>query len=419
MISGSGSVGGAEPERVHPDLERLHLSMVVGTPDVDEVIETALELVGVIRQVVEEVGGCAVTLDEHPVALIAEVLASEPRRPVAFVRQAGDGEPFENGRDLSAIVEGAFGEPRVEVHADASEILLQLAHGVGEAPLAGLFVGDVVAELGAHPRGHVHEVLTLVAPLGELGATGAGLERRGERVELSSRVVQVVLAVHLGTLGREHVRDRVADGDPSTAAGVQRTGRVGRDELEVDPASCEGVAPSVGVAGRDDRLQDLVQPGRRQEEVDEPRSRDLDPFDVTQRRRFERIDDPLRDLTRWRGGSLADLERDIGLPVAVVALLRRLHLDPADRLGQSGRGERSLQGGDEIVDDHGGLDIGESPPNPHNDGASEPWSRSREGAQGSALTSRCHGSWVPSSRARPVSRRRMASIAHGPRAPAE
>ena len=59
--------------------------------------------------------------------------------------------------------------------------------------------------------------------------------------------------MHLRALRREQVRDRVADRDPAPAARVQRSGRVRRDELEVDPPAREHVRGAVPVARRDDR----------------------------------------------------------------------------------------------------------------------------------------------------------------------
>ena len=97
----------------------------------------------------------------------------------------------------------------------------ELAHDVAVAPLARLLLGDVVTELGAHPRRHVDEVRALVAVFGRLATRVAGQQRSSERVELAPGVVEVVLAVHLGALGREQVREGVADRDPPSPAGVQ------------------------------------------------------------------------------------------------------------------------------------------------------------------------------------------------------
>ena len=58
----SGSAAGFDTERLHARLERLHLPVVVGAPDVDEVRPPAVELVAVVREVVEQIRGGAVGL---------------------------------------------------------------------------------------------------------------------------------------------------------------------------------------------------------------------------------------------------------------------------------------------------------------------------------------------------------------------
>ena len=337
--------------------------MVIRTPDVDEVVEPASQLVRVVREIVEQVGRRTVALHEHAVALIPELLGEEPGRSVALLGQSRGGESFEGRVDFAALVEGALGEPGVEVHSDAREIAFELADRVGEAPLTCPLGRHVVAELGSHAFGHLDEVLTLVPALRQLRTPGPRQEGRAEGVELGARVVEVVLAVDLGALGRQHVGDRVADRHPAAAAGVQRSGRVGRHELEVDPTPRQGMTAAVPLARGDHRAQDVVQPGRMQEEVDEARACDLDAFHVCLRRGLERGDDPPRDLPRRRGDRLGELQRDVGLPVAVLALLRRLELHTARRHGQAGRDESGPHGSDQIVDDHEGLGIGETPPN--------------------------------------------------------
>ena len=62
--------------------------MVVGAPDVDEVLPAPLDLVEVIREVVAEIRRVAVRPDEDAVALVAEILAAQPGGAVALVREA-------------------------------------------------------------------------------------------------------------------------------------------------------------------------------------------------------------------------------------------------------------------------------------------------------------------------------------------
>ena len=80
--------------------------------------------------------------------------------------------------------------------------------------------------------------------------------------------------MHLGALRREQVGDRVADRDPAAAAGVQRPGGVRRDELEVDAPAGERVGRGRSASPCATTVaQHVVQPGRREEEVEEARAR--------------------------------------------------------------------------------------------------------------------------------------------------
>ena len=89
--------------------------------------QPAVELVAVVGEVVAEVGGVAVGLHQHAVALVAEVGGAQPGRAVVLVRDAASrrGRSSTVG-DLAALVQRALREPGVEVHADAAEVVLQL-----------------------------------------------------------------------------------------------------------------------------------------------------------------------------------------------------------------------------------------------------------------------------------------------------
>ena len=126
------------------------------------------------------------------------------------------------------------------MHADAREIVADAVDDARHTPLARVLGTDVVAALGAELVREIDEVVALVALVGRLLAAVARVQRVTERRELVAGVVEVVLAVHVRALRREQVRDRVAHGDPAPATGVQRAGRVGRDELEVDAARPRG-----------------------------------------------------------------------------------------------------------------------------------------------------------------------------------
>ena len=137
--------------------------------------------------------------------------------------------------------------------------------------------------------------------------------------------------MHLGALGGEQVGDGVTDRDPPPAAGVQRAGRVGRHELEVDAPAGEGVRGPVAVALLHHLAQDVREPRRGEEEVEEARPRRSRPGrDGATLRRLER---GLASRRRPRGVLPARLlgqrQGDRRGPVAVVALLGRLQHDAA------------------------------------------------------------------------------------------
>ncbi len=142
---------------------------MVRAPDVDEVLPPAVDLVLVVREVVAQIGGVAVRLHEHAVALVAEILGPQPRRAVLLVGEARGLQPFEDRGDLAALVQRPLREPGVEVDADATEILPELVHHHLQAPFARLLLGDVVTPLGAQALAHLDEIRALVAVLGQLG----------------------------------------------------------------------------------------------------------------------------------------------------------------------------------------------------------------------------------------------------------
>ena len=197
---------GRVAERLEPGLQRLHLAVVVGAPDVDQVRPAPSELVLVVGEVVAEVGGRTVGLDEDAVALVAEVSGAQPGCALVLERRTAGPELGEHALDLAPFVQGALGEPRVEVDADPAEVVAQLPLDVLVSPLARLLLGDLVADLGPHPVGHLDEVLALVPAFRRRLAPVPRMERRREQVELVAGVVQVVLAMDLRALRGEQVR---------------------------------------------------------------------------------------------------------------------------------------------------------------------------------------------------------------------
>ena len=347
-------LAGGEAEGLHPRLQRLHLAVVVGAPDVDEVLPPALELVAVVRDVVAEIGGGAVGLHQHAVTLVAEVGGPQPGGATLVEHDAAGPEVVEHAPDVARLVQRAFGEPGVEVHAETPEVVLEALHRVPVPPLPGLLLGHRVAELAPHPFGHVDDVLALVAVLRRRLPAVAGDQRGGEGVELVPGVVQVVLAVHDGALGRQEVGEGIAHRHPTPAARVQGAGGVGRHELEVDAEAVERVPVTVALARGGDREEHLVQPRGRQVQVQEPGTRDLDPLQVRRAGTLELDHDLGGDVARRHPERLGELEGDVGGEVAVQRVVGRGQLDARGRRREAGRVERGVQCGEQLVTDHEG-----------------------------------------------------------------
>ena len=73
---------GLVAERLHAGLQARDVAVVVGAPDVDEQLVAAGELVAVVGDVREQVGGLAVGLHEDAVLVVAEVGGAQPHGAV-------------------------------------------------------------------------------------------------------------------------------------------------------------------------------------------------------------------------------------------------------------------------------------------------------------------------------------------------
>ena len=93
-------------------------------------VEAALALVDVVGGVGGEVRRLAVRPDQHPVLVVGEVGGPQPERVVGLEEVALLAELLDRVADTVLLVQGALGEPDVEVGPEALELgllLLELA----------------------------------------------------------------------------------------------------------------------------------------------------------------------------------------------------------------------------------------------------------------------------------------------------
>ena len=221
--------------------------------------------------------------------------------------------------------------------------------GHAREPL-GKHLGRLVVELTAMPLAdrprEVDDVIRGVAVLGH-GKTGLAAELEvadrdaaAEDLELCPGVVDVVLTLHGRAVEREHIGQHVAD---RTTAGVRhchRSGRVRRDELDLDLPARQCLAASEPLTGTRDDLDLSGKPPMVETHVDEAGWSDFDRGDRAAER--DALGDRLRDLERWPLQRTGEPHGDVRRVIAVRLVRRSLDLHggrarrsaPAERVGR-------------------------------------------------------------------------------------
>ena len=158
---------GVVAQGLHADLEPGHVAVVVGAPDVDEAVEAPLELVAVVGDVAQQVGGVAARLDQDLVLGQAEGGGPQPDGAVGLVGVAAGHQVGQGGLDRPRRHHRALAEPGVEADVDPRQRAPEVGQHPLLAPLAGVGVGR-------HLRRPVGHVLALVAVLRHRPALAGG-----------------------------------------------------------------------------------------------------------------------------------------------------------------------------------------------------------------------------------------------------
>ena len=237
------------------------------------------ELLGHVADVGREVGRFAGGSVDDPVLVVAEGGRAEPDRAVLLVDVSALAQALDRSVDPALVVEPRLARPDVEMHAERLEAGLDpFAHATGRPPSDdGRGVGAVGGGGGPDVVGDGgHELMDVGALVAVLGHRLTALERghgRAQVADLGTRIVEVVLARDLLAAGLEDATQQVADERAASVADVERAGRVGGHELDVDRAGVgRGDATPGGRIGEDRgdrRLEravaqaDVEEPGRR------------------------------------------------------------------------------------------------------------------------------------------------------------
>ena len=225
----------------------------------------------------------------------------------------------------------AFAEPDVEGHAERFQVFLQcrqffLQGDLFEdlAPFGGADQQIAAAGVVDDPLGGVDDIFAVVAVFRELHGLPQKLQITGfdggrQVVDLVAGVVDVEFFLDVVAGGTHQVGQSTAEGRAAAVSDVQRAGRVGADEFDLDLLPAAGLGVAVSVAGVEDFLQQLVQPVRFQIKIDKARSGD---FRAVQPGKLDPAHDRFSDLPGIGLEGPGRLHGEIGGVVAK-ALLRR------------------------------------------------------------------------------------------------
>ena len=300
-------MGAVQSQRVHGALQPGHVAMVIGAPDVDDLIEAANgKFVAVIGDIggkigVEPIGpaqhvilqrqlfNVGVGLARFPEIFRQDLCRLEPQRTVLFVGIALCCQRRHRVGHIAALVEGGLEKPLVIPDPIALQIPLHLGDIAGKAELrqgivAGLFVAVQVlfALLLIEQLRQLPDIVAVVAVLGELHRVLAlddleipGLKALGELFDLIAGVIDIELTPHVRTGLFQYACQRVAQHAAAGVAHMHGAGGIGGDELHHDLLPPQHIAVSVVLPGRFNGGHGVAEPLVTQPEVHKAGACDL------------------------------------------------------------------------------------------------------------------------------------------------
>ena len=318
IVTGAGS-DGAQP---------VDVAVMVGAEHVNAAIEATLALVDVVGAVGREVCRLTVAANQHPVLVVIEVGGAQPDRTFLVEEVPLPAQHIDGVLDGAGLVKGALGEPDIEGDAEARQTVLHLLQLCCISLVEEHLQGSVAVQLhhcrvgGDDGARQAVDVLPRIA-VGRCRLTVRRSQQRlGEALHLDAGVIDVVLAGHVGPGRLQQPAQRVAEGGPAGVAQMHGSGRVGRDELEVDAFLGESVGAAVVLARLDDGARQRALRCLGQRDVEESRAGHVDGLEPRLRPQMRRQD--LGYLPRWTTGGLGQLQCDVGRIVAVVLVLGTL-----------------------------------------------------------------------------------------------
>ncbi len=356
-------------ERSQAGAQPGDIAVMIGAPDVQQMIEAALQFVEDIGNVRRKIRLDAVLADHHAILLVAVVGTLEPQRAVLEVGVSALFQGIDRALHRTVVAQGALGKPAIEGDAEFAQILADVAQDfperqiehaaecgfADERPRAGneridvrvliaslrLIRRQILEDFGrAMPQAQAFRGEQAFADRGDVVAPIA-VRGKGEALaalfqipqprahrqdfHLASRIVDVVLALHAPAHRLQQIRDRRTERGMAAVAHVQRARGICRHEFHLHRSPAARRRPAVP-APLAQHLADLRVIGViRQEEIDEAGARDLDFGD--RRARRQPAHQRLRQFARILARCLGEPHGKVAREIAVLRVARVLDLD--------------------------------------------------------------------------------------------
>ena len=375
-------------------LDPRDVTVVIGTPDVDDLVESAIELVHVIGDIGCEVGSLTILASHHAILFVTEIGRTKPQGAALFINIAIVLQARDRGFDQAFVVQRALRKPAVEVDAKGVQVgtydldqriqgviedyailvFTEQAMGIVDQVVDVFFLvasGRIRADVGEGLRrgpmkpltvfavqigGNIPDIIALVAVAGKIDFLAAEFEvaQPGggtENMHLPAGIVDVVLSLHVVADEAQQIGQGGAIGGAATMTDVQRPGGIGRNEFDLDVTTLSDMAATEVFALLQNPVDDRLAGIAGEEEIDESRAGYFDAIDSVGA--GNTIGNQLREFTRRHGSRFCQHQRDIRGVIALARLLRRSDLDVVAEIWRNLRSllklEQSL--GDQIIDD--------------------------------------------------------------------
>ena len=332
--------------------------MVIGTPDVEEVIEPSAELVEEVADVGGEIRWLAGRADQRTVLVVPERRRPEPDSAILLVHVAVLAKALDRTVNPAFAMQPALAGPHVEAHAELGERLLDPAPNPLGRP-APDHVGCVTRlRLGLDVRrqfaSKVVHVVAVVPVVRDGFAVPDREHARPEVAHLHPEIVEVVLARDGLPTGLEQPAEQIADERPTRVADMQRPGGVGRHELDVDSARAHRRDRAPRLGRGEHRIEQPLERPIGEPQVDEARRRHVDGGEgrgggIGLDLAIELFLERRGDRERRHAARSGELHGQVAGQVAVCRIGRSLDFDrgsvlPQSRVRQRTRGHGAVAG---------------------------------------------------------------------------